>query len=693
MTKLRHHSKLRERQWNRTACAVPLDRTGANALRLMMLACTIFSWIDIRIEAAPPSSIEILQQEQDALRAAGDFAQRSVVQIETFGGREVVGDSAVAAGPSSGTIVDSDGWIITSLFQFRGDPASITVLLPDGQRKAAKLVARDHARELGLLKIDVEVPLISAIPSDRTKWEIGQWTIALGKTFDIVTASRSVGVLSAIDRIFGRAIQTDCKISPHNYGGPLIDIYGRTMGVLAPIDPGIATEGEVQQWYDSGIGFAVPLDDILKRLPKMMKGEDIYPGKAGIRPAFNDDFRGPVVLAGVVPGTPAAKTGLKAGDTLLKIGSSEIRWPNHMRHAFGSIDAGETITMTIERSGETQSFDCTLVKELPVYRMPFVGVLPDPSFEGPGVRIRAVAKDSPAEKALMKAGQVIRKLGTESIASIEDLQRNLSFVDYREPATFELTEVSDKPAKGKEQATQMLTVQLTPWRASENPKASEVEASTPIAIPNSKEKRATGVVELPMGDVKNQAFAFVPSTYHASHAHGVLLLAAEPGKIDRKAWVDRWEQFCRDHRFILAIVGSASPEAWTMEELQILKRVLQLVRADYKVDSRRIVVGGIGAGSGPAMVLALQNRATFRGLWVAGGNIPRGLRMPQAEPMESMSILFSGSNPAYPLFADRVEKMGYRVLVSPEKFDIAGLLTGNLLQQQAQSFFASLEWL
>jgi serine protease Do len=644
-------------------------------------------------QATQPNSIEILQQEQDALRAAGDYAQRSVVQIETFGGREVVGDSAVAAGPSTGTVVAEDGWIITSLFQFRGDPASITVLLPDGQRKAAKLVARDHARELGLLKIDVDEKLFPAVPSDRTKWEIGQWTIALGKTFDLVTASRSVGVLSAIDRIFGRAIQTDCKISPHNYGGPLIDIYGRTMGVLAPIDPGIATEGEVQQWYDSGIGFAVPLDDILKRLPKMMKGEDIYPGKAGVRPVLNDDFRGPVILAGVAPGTPAAKAGLKAGDALLKIGTTEIRWPNHMRHAFGSVDAGDTVRMTIERAGEKKSFDCSLVKELPVYRMPFLGVLPDPSFAGPGVKIRAVAQGSPAEKASMKPGQVIRTLGTEAIASIEDLERSLSFVDYREPAVFKLMEASENATPGKEQALESITVQLSSWLATENPKALDGEGQTPLTTPEAKEKRVTGIVELQMGDVTNQAFAFVPSTYHPSLPHGVLLLAAEPGKIERKAWVDRWEQFCRDQRFILAIVGSASPEAWTMEELEVIKRSLQLVRADYKVDSRRMVIGGIGAGTGPAVVLALQNRTTFRGLWMVGGNIPRGLRMPQAEPMESMSILLSGDNPAYPIFADRIEKLGYRVFLSPEKFDVAGLLTGNSIQQQAQSFFASLEWL
>ena len=198
-------------------------------------------------------------------------------------------------------------------------------------------------------------------------------TIALGKTFDIATASRSVGILSAVDRIFDRAIQTDCKVSPHNYGGPLIDLNGRTMGILAPIDPGIATEGEVQQWYDSGIGFAIPLEDILKRLPKLMNGEDIYPGKAGIRPSINDDFRGPVILAGVAPGTPAAKAGLKAGDTLVSVGETEIRWPKHMRHALGPHDAGDKVSLSVQREGGIRTFEVELVKELPVYRMPYLG--------------------------------------------------------------------------------------------------------------------------------------------------------------------------------------------------------------------------------------------------------------------------------------------------------------------------------
>ncbi len=109
---------------------------------------------------------------------------------------------------------------------------------------------------------------------------------------------------------------------------------------------------------------------------KLKSGVDIHSGKAGIRPKRNDDFRGPVELAGVSPGTPAAKAGLKSGDRILKVGTMDIRWPNHLRHALGVVDAENKVAITVERDGETLEYECELVKELPVYRTPFIGFLP-----------------------------------------------------------------------------------------------------------------------------------------------------------------------------------------------------------------------------------------------------------------------------------------------------------------------------
>src|SRR5690606_17319965 len=101
---------------------------------------------------------------------------------------------------------------------------------------------------------------------------IGLWSLALGRALDpdiADTPSISIGIISAIGRIWGKAIQTDAKVSPTNYGGPLLSIDGRVFGVLVPASPQGDGETAGVEWYDSGIGFAVPLEDIFAVLPRL----------------------------------------------------------------------------------------------------------------------------------------------------------------------------------------------------------------------------------------------------------------------------------------------------------------------------------------------------------------------------------------------------------------------------------------
>ena len=155
--------------------------------------------------------------------------------------------------------------------------------LPDGARKPASLVATDHARMLVLLKIDADKPLahLSRLPP-AAKCAVGQWAIAVGRTFDSQHPNMAVGILSALDRVWGKAIQTDAAVSPNNYGGPLVDIRGRVLGVLVPLSPEGADEMAGVEWYDSGIGFAVPMEHVQRILPRLKKGEDLYPGVLGV---------------------------------------------------------------------------------------------------------------------------------------------------------------------------------------------------------------------------------------------------------------------------------------------------------------------------------------------------------------------------------------------------------------------------
>src|SRR5208283_4986837 len=152
------------------------------------------------------------------------------------------------------------------------------VRLPDGSRKPAKLVARDHNCQLVLLKIELDHPLPVPEVAPQSEMRVGQWCVAVGRTFEESRPNMAVGILSAVGRVWGKALQTDAAISPNNYGGPLVDIRGRALGVTVPLSPQAANELAGIEWYDSGIGFAIPLEHVRNILPKLKKGKDLYPG-------------------------------------------------------------------------------------------------------------------------------------------------------------------------------------------------------------------------------------------------------------------------------------------------------------------------------------------------------------------------------------------------------------------------------
>ena len=175
------------------------------------------------------------QQEEAAFRAAVQRVAPAVVRIETVGGLEQVGKVLIGTGPTTGVVVSEDGYIVSSAFNFANKPSTILVGLPDGSRVSARMVATDHARMLVLLKVDVQEKLVVPVAAPESEMSVGQWAIAVGRTFEGQQPNMSVGILSAVNRIYGKALQTDAKISPNNYGGALVDLRGRVLGVLSPL--------------------------------------------------------------------------------------------------------------------------------------------------------------------------------------------------------------------------------------------------------------------------------------------------------------------------------------------------------------------------------------------------------------------------------------------------------------------------
>ena len=248
-------------------------------------------------------------EERAAFKTAADAVADSVVRVETLGGADVAGGQLVSSGPTSGVIVSADGLILTSTFTFLGDPTSVLVRLPDGRRVAAERLGTDESCQIALLRVDAD-GLTPALPADIAGVAVGDWAVAVGRTYSADAVNVSVGIVSAKNRILGRAVQTDAKTSPANYGGALVDLSGRTIGVLAPLTGDGGTGGV--EWYDSGIGFAVPLTDILPELDRLEAGETLRPGLLGAAFAGSGLDAEPVVES-VRPQSPAEAGGCGRG--------------------------------------------------------------------------------------------------------------------------------------------------------------------------------------------------------------------------------------------------------------------------------------------------------------------------------------------------------------------------------------------
>ena len=153
-----------------------------------------------------------------------------------------------------------------------------------------------------------------------------------------------------MNRIWGKAIQTDAKVSPANYGGPLVDIAGRVQGVLVPASPRAAGETAGLEWYDSGIGFAMPLEDINAVLPRLREGRDLKPGILGIQMQGGD--MAPPNVAAIAHDSAAAKAGIKAGDLITAIDGHKVQNQAQLRHQLGNKYEGDAVAVELKRGKE-----------------------------------------------------------------------------------------------------------------------------------------------------------------------------------------------------------------------------------------------------------------------------------------------------------------------------------------------------
>lgn len=302
----------------------------------------------------------VAQLEQQAIRDAIEHVSPTVVQLQIIGGADRLNDVSLASGPSTGVILSPDGYVVTSRYRFEPAPATVVALLADGRQFATEVVAHDYSRKLVLLKLSgaEDLPAAEIAPADS--FRVGQWAIAVGRTYRVERPNVSVGIVSALRRIQGRAMQTDAAVSAANYGGPLVDIEGRVLGIIAPMSPSAESSIAGVEWYDSGIGFAAPLAEWMPALERLKQGEDLQLGYIGIGLVEGVARETPAKVATIAPDGPAAKAGLEKGDTVTAINGVPVTTQVEMQAAAKPHYAGDTIEVTYQRGDETSTTTLTL---------------------------------------------------------------------------------------------------------------------------------------------------------------------------------------------------------------------------------------------------------------------------------------------------------------------------------------------
>jgi serine protease Do len=270
----------------------------------------------------------------------------------------------------SGFIISSDGYIVTNNHVISAGTRtavveSITVTLTDKKEYKARIVGRDTASDIAVLKIDaINLPFVRF--GDSTQARVGDWVVAIGNPFGI-GSSVTAGIVSALHRVTGqggaydRFIQTDASINQGNSGGPMFDMNGNVIGINSQIYT--PTGGNV------GIGFAIPAEQAKPIVDQLRGGAKIKRGYLGIQlqpmtPEFYESLglpkdRGELV-ASVVPGEGAARAGIQQGDVITKVNNQDVTPETTLSFIVANLPVGSRIPIELIRNGQRQSVTAVL---------------------------------------------------------------------------------------------------------------------------------------------------------------------------------------------------------------------------------------------------------------------------------------------------------------------------------------------
>jgi serine protease Do len=316
------------------------------ALPLLTTALMVAATLAPASEARRSVIVRAIESQRDAV--VNIHGQKMVGGTEEDGG-----EMRRVNGMGTGVVIDSRGYVVTNFHVVDG-VRRIEVTLASGKTVAATLVSHDPRTDLAVIKVDIDTPLPVVTIGTSSDLMIGETVLALGNAYGYEhTVTR--GIISALHRCvevsrtqrYDDLIQTDASINPGNSGGPLLNIDGQVIGINVAVRAGA-----------QGIGFAIPIDDVLEVVTRLMSVERVDHTWHGI--VAKSDGRPGVVVEAVHRESPAATVGVRAGDLITRIADVPVSRQLDIERALLGRKAGERVPVTVVRAGAEERIDLAL---------------------------------------------------------------------------------------------------------------------------------------------------------------------------------------------------------------------------------------------------------------------------------------------------------------------------------------------
>jgi serine protease Do len=342
----------------------------------------------------------------------------------------------------AGFVISADGYVVTNNHVVQ-DANEVKVSFQDGEEYDATVIGTDPKTDLALLKIksDKAFPAVDFATSEA---KVGDWVMAVGNPFGLGGTVTS-GIVSARGRDIGNGpyddfLQIDASINRGNSGGPAFNIEGDVIGVNTAIFS--PSGGSV------GIGFAIPAAQV-KEIVESLKangavtrgwlGVKIQPVTPDLAESLGLDEAAGAIISELTENSPALKSGLQAGDTIVKFDGRAIKDARDLSRSVARLAPGKPVAVDIVRDGKPLTLNITLgamPDQVPKMAgapqakptddaLSSLGLEVAPADDGEGLKILAVKPNSAAEERGLKPGDVILEVAGAEVDSAADMAQLL----------------------------------------------------------------------------------------------------------------------------------------------------------------------------------------------------------------------------------------------------------------------------